>query len=379
VDKVFIGSCTNGRIEDIRAVAALAKGKKVADGVYAMVVPGSGVVKEQAENEGLDKILSDAGFDWREPGCSMCLAMNPDKLLPQERCASTSNRNFEGRQGNGGRTHLVSPAMAAAAAIMGTLSDVRKLDVVDELPTYTESKSYLSDDLVVAPMPKKGKGGAVTGASGMPSFTILKGKAAALDLQNIDTDMIIPKQFLKTVKRTGLGISAFYEMRYDQDGKEREDFVLNKDGYRNSEILIAGDNFGCGSSREHAPWAINDFGIRCIISTSFADIFFNNCFKNGMLPIKLPEADVRVLMGDADAGAELEIDLPAQVIRRPDGSEIAFDVDPFRRNCLINGLDDIGLTLQKSDQIAEFEKIRSTTYPWLDGAGYQERKATPAH
>jgi 3-isopropylmalate dehydratase len=143
--------------------------------------------------------------------------------------------------------------------------------------------------------------------------------------------------------------------------------------------LIAGDNFGCGSSREHAPWAINDFGIRCIISTSFADIFFNNCFKNGMLPIKLPEADVRVLMGDADAGAELEIDLPAQVIRRPDGSEIAFDVDPFRRNCLINGLDDIGLTLQKSDQIAEFEKIRSTTYPWLDGAGYQERKATPAH
>jgi 3-isopropylmalate dehydratase len=213
----------------------------------------------------------------------------------------------------------------------------------------------------------------------MPSFTILKGKAAALDLQNIDTDMIIPKQFLKTVKRTGLGISAFYEMRYDQDGKEREDFVLNKDGYRNSEILIAGDNFGCGSSREHAPWAINDFGIRCIISTSFADIFFNNCFKNGMLPIKLPEADVRVLMGDADAGAELEIDLPAQVIRRPDGSEIAFDVDPFRRNCLINGLDDIGLTLQKSDQIAEFEKIRSTTYPWLDGAGYQERKATPAH
>jgi 3-isopropylmalate dehydratase len=305
--------------------------------------------------------------------------MNPDKLLPQERCASTSNRNFEGRQGNGGRTHLVSPAMAAAAAIMGTLSDVRKLDVVDELPTYTESKSYLSDDLVVAPMPKKGKGGAVTGAGGMPSFTILKGKAAALDLQNIDTDMIIPKQFLKTIKRTGLGISAFYEMRYDQNGKERGDFVLNKDGYRNSEILIAGDNFGCGSSREHAPWAINDFGIRCIISTSFADIFFNNCFKNGMLPIKLPEADVRVLMGDADAGAELEIDLPAQVIRRPDGSEIAFDVDPFRRSCLINGLDDIGLTLQKSDQIAEFEKIRSTTYPWLDGAGFQERKATPAH
>ena len=379
IDKVFIGSCTNGRIEDIRAVAAVAKGKKVADGVYAMVVPGSGVVKEQAENEGLDKILIDAGFDWREPGCSMCLAMNPDKLLPQERCASTSNRNFEGRQGNGGRTHLVSPAMAAAAAITGKLTDVRKLDVADELPVYTESKSYLSDDLVIAPLPKKGKGGAITGASGMPTFTVLKGKAAALDLQNIDTDMIIPKQFLKTIQRTGLGISAFYEMRYDKDGKERDDFVLNKDAYRNSKILITGDNFGCGSSREHAPWAINDFGIRCIVSTSFADIFFNNCFKNGMLPIKLPEADVRVLMSDAEAGAELEIDLPAQVIRRPGGSEITFDVDPFRKNCLIHGLDDIGLTLQKGNGILEFEKFRSAAYPWLDGAGYEERKASLAH
>ena len=309
----------------------------------------------------------------------MCLAMNPDKLLPQERCASTSNRNFEGRQGNGGRTHLVSPAMAAAAAITGKLTDVRKLDVADELPVYTESKSYLSDDLVIAPLPKKGKGGAITGASGMPTFTVLKGKAAALDLQNIDTDMIIPKQFLKTIQRTGLGISAFYEMRYDKDGKERDDFVLNKDAYRNSKILITGDNFGCGSSREHAPWAINDFGIRCIVSTSFADIFFNNCFKNGMLPIKLPEADVRVLMSDAEAGAELEIDLPAQVIRRPGGSEITFDVDPFRKNCLIHGLDDIGLTLQKGNRILEFEKFRSAAYPWLDGAGYEERKASLAH
>ena len=213
----------------------------------------------------------------------------------------------------------------------------------------------------------------------MEKFEKLTAIAAPMPLINIDTDMIIPKQFLKTIKRSGLGVSAFHEMRYNLDGSENPDFVLNKPQYRETEILVAGDNFGCGSSREHAPWAIKDFGIRSVISTSYADIFFNNCFKNGMLPIKLPEADVRVLMGDADAGAELEIDLPAQVIRRPDGSEIAFDVDPFRRNCLINGLDDIGLTLQKSDQIAEFEKIRSTTYPWLDGAGYQERKATPAH
>jgi 3-isopropylmalate dehydratase small subunit len=227
-------------------------------------------------------------------------------------------------------------------------------------------------------MPKKGKGTAQAGAGGMPKFTVLKGKAAALDLQNIDTDMIIPKQFLKTIKRTGLGVSAFYEMRYNEDGSERDDFVLNKPGWRDSKILVAGDNFGCGSSREHAPWAINDMGIRCVISTSFADIFFNNCFKNGMLPIRLPEAQVRELMADADAGGELEVDLEKQVVVRPDGTEIAFDVDPFRKNCLLNGLDDIGLTLQKKDKIATFEESRSVSYPWLDGAGYAERKAVAA-
>jgi len=373
IDKVFIGSCTNGRIEDLRAVARIARGRKVADSVYAMVVPGSGIVKEQAEAEGLHTILIEAGFDWREPGCSMCLAMNPDKLLPQERCASTSNRNFEGRQGNGGRTHLVSPAMAAAAAITGKLSDVRKFDMCAEFP-ITDSRIYLGDEVVIAPEAKKGKGGRVFDSDAVPKFVTLKGTAAVLDLQNIDTDMIIPKQFLKTIKRTGLGVSAFYEMRYNEDGSEREDFVLNKAGFRNAKILIAGDNFGCGSSREHAPWAINDFGIRCIISTSFADIFFNNCFKNGMLPIKLPEPQIRKLMENAGAGSELEVDLQAQVIRSPDGSEVTFDVDEFRKHCLLNGLDDIGLTMQKSDKITGFEKSRSTQYPWLDGAGYDQRE-----
>ena len=373
IDKVFIGSCTNGRIEDLRAVARIARGRKVADSVYAMVVPGSGIVKEQAEAEGLHTILIEAGFDWREPGCSMCLAMNPDKLLPQERCASTSNRNFEGRQGNGGRTHLVSPAMAAAAAITGKLSDVRKFDMCAEFP-ITDSRIYLGDEVVIAPEAKKGKGGRVFDSDAVPKFVTLKGTAAVLDLQNIDTDMIIPKQFLKTIKRTGLGVSAFYEMRYNEDGSEREDFVLNKAGFRNAKILIAGDNFGCGSSREHAPWAINDFGIRCIISTSFADIFFNNCFKNGMLPIKLPEPQIRKLMENAGAGSELEVDLQAQVICSPDGSEVTFDVDEFRKHCLLNGLDDIGLTMQKSDKITGFEKSRSTQYPWLDGAGYDQRE-----
>eukprot|EP00793_Prasinoderma_coloniale_P000280 PRCOL_00005264-RA len=378
IDKVFIGSCTNARIEDVRQAAAVAKGRKVADGVYAMVVPGSGLVKEQAEAEGLDKVLVEAGFDWREPGCSMCLAMNPDKLLPQERCASTSNRNFEGRQGNGGRTHLVSPAMAAAAAVTGSLTDVRELLDDDSLAAMeeapTDSKSFL-EPVVLPPKPATAGAGAVEGASGMPKFTTLKGVAAPLDLQNVDTDMIIPKQFLKTIKRTGLGVSAFYELRYDPEtNEELPDFVLNREPYRSSKIMVAGDNFGCGSSREHAPWAINDFGIRCVISTSFADIFFNNCFKNGMLPIKLPYDDVRALMADAEEGKELEVDLEAQVVRRPGGEEIKFDVDEFRKHCLLNGLDDIGLTLQQDDAITEFEAMRDEKFPWLNGIGAYDSK-----
>jgi len=191
-----------------------------------------------------------------------------------------------------------------------------------------------------------------------------------MDIQNIDTDMIIPKQFLKTIKRTGLGVAAFYELRFDDNGQELPDFVLNKEGYRDSKILVAGNNFGCGSSREHAPWAINDFGIRCIVSTGFADIFFNNCFKNGMLPIVLDKDTVRTLMDDAEAGKELEVDLPSQTITRASGDKIAFEVDAFRKKCLIEGLDDIGLTLQKADKIDTFEKKREDSFPWLvEGVG----------
>mmetsp|Transcript_35064 Transcript_35064/g.75981 ORF Transcript_35064/g.75981 Transcript_35064/m.75981 type:complete len:350 (+) Transcript_35064:122-1171(+) len=337
-----------------------------------MVVPGSGLVKQQAEAEGLDVILKEAGFDWREPGCSMCLAMNPDKLLPGERCASTSNRNFEGRQGAGGRTHLCSPAMAAAAAIAGHLVDVRKLlPEGADTSQITDAKDYL---LPVAPREaaRKEEAGDVAGGTGMPKFTTLKGVGAKLDIQNIDTDMIIPKQFLKTIKRSGLGVSAFYELRYDPEtGEENPDFILNNGAWRDSKIIVAGDNFGCGSSREHAPWAINDFGVRCIISTSFSDIFFNNCFKNGMLPIVLDNDTVRDLMADCDSGEEIEVDLPNQVIRRPNGAEISFQVDPFRKMTLVNGLDDIGLTLQKEDKIAAFEKIRDQYYPFFNGIGYE--------
>jgi 3-isopropylmalate/(R)-2-methylmalate dehydratase small subunit len=201
----------------------------------------------------------------------------------------------------------------------------------------------------------------------MDKFDKLDGVAAPLNLINIDTDMIIPKQFLKTIKRSGLGTHLFDEMRYDDDGKEIADFVLNKPQYRDSKILIAGDNFGCGSSREHAPWAIADFGIRCVIATSFADIFYNNCFKNGILPIVLPQDQIDLLMDDAERGANaiVAIDLEAQTIKGPDGGTITFEVDGFRKHCLMNGLDDIGLTMQKQDKISEFEAGRASGQPWL--------------
>ena len=201
----------------------------------------------------------------------------------------------------------------------------------------------------------------------MEKFSELTGVAAPLPMINVDTDKIIPKQFLKTIKRTGLGQNLFFEMRYEDDGTDKSEFVLNKPAYRQASILIAGENFGCGSSREHAPWALLDFGIRCIIAPSFADIFFNNCFKNGILPIKLPQADVDKLMDDAERGANatVTIDLENQVIKGPDGGTIAFDVDPFRKHCLLNGLDDIGLTMQRGEAIETFEAERKAAEPWL--------------
>lgn len=200
----------------------------------------------------------------------------------------------------------------------------------------------------------------------MEKFTSLTSVAVPLPMINVDTDMIIPKQFLKTIKRTGLGKSLFYEMRYDEAGKENPDFVLNKAAYRNAKILVAGDNFGCGSSREHAPWALLDFGVRCVISTSFADIFYNNCFKNGILPVVVSPEDLAKLMDDAERGsnATLTVDLEAQEIRGPDGGVVRFDIDPFRKKCLIEGLDDIGLTMQKADKIQAFEETASLARPW---------------
>ncbi|PIE11941.1 MAG: 3-isopropylmalate dehydratase small subunit [Rhodobacterales bacterium] len=201
----------------------------------------------------------------------------------------------------------------------------------------------------------------------MDKFEKLTGIAAPMPLINVDTDMIIPKQFLKTIKRSGLGQNLFDEMRFDRDGNEIPDFVLNKPAYRAAEILVAGDNFGCGSSREHAPWAIKDFGIRCVIAPSFADIFFNNCFKNGILPIALPQETVDVLMKDAEKGANarMTVDLEAQEITTSEGEVIPFDVDPFRKHCLLEGLDDVGLTLEKAAAIDGFEAKAGLERPWV--------------
>jgi 3-isopropylmalate/(R)-2-methylmalate dehydratase small subunit len=201
----------------------------------------------------------------------------------------------------------------------------------------------------------------------MDKFTQLTGIAAPLPLINVDTDMIIPKQFLKTIKRSGLGANLFDEMRFDTNGNEIPDFVLNRPAYREAQILVAGENFGCGSSREHAPWALLDFGIRCVIAPSYADIFFNNCFKNGILPIELPQEQVDALMKDAEKGANarVTVDLEAQTVTASDGTVFRFEVDPFRKHCLLNGLDDIGLSLEKAAFIEGFEAKAAQARPWV--------------
>ncbi|KTB11248.1 3-isopropylmalate dehydratase [Nakaseomyces glabratus] len=404
VDKVFIGSCTNGRIEDLRNAAKVLNGHKIAPNIKrAMVVPGSGLVKVQAEEEGLDKVFIAAGFEWREAGCSMCLGMNPDILDKYERCASTSNRNFEGRQGALSRTHLMSPAMAAATAVAGHFVDIREFkynnaddakvtissdedeeleeaayehtepqqpgdaptdvenDQLKDIPVESETKRLKTD--VTKPV-----------AGGMDPFVVLNGLAAPLEKANVDTDAIIPKQFLKTIKRTGLRSGLFYEWRFvkDDSGKDKEtDFVLNVNPWRKAEVLVVtGDNFGCGSSREHAPWALKDFGIKSIIAPSFGDIFYNNSFKNGLLPIRIDQDTiVNKLVPVAKAGKNLVINLPDQTISDSDGNVLVehFEVEAFRKHCLVNGLDDIGITLQKEQYIDQYEKIRREKYSFYEG------------
>lgn len=397
VDKVFIGSCTNSRIEDLREAAKILYGRKIASHVYAMLVPGSGLVKKQAEAEGLDKIFTAAGFDWREAGCSMCLGMNPDQLSPGERCASTSNRNFEGRQGSGGRTHLMSPAMAAAAAVTGYLTDVRKLTSGGRVgyeankPGFeiqiTDSKSYI--DKMSAPTPATD--GSVnpdestdedkirdvppsqisTSGGGMEKFTTLTGIAAPIDRANVDTDLIISKNYLKTIKRTGLGYAFMSTLRYDPKTNEpNPDFVLNQSPWNKAKIVVSRDNWGCGSSREHAAWAMLDFGIRAVIVPSIADIHATNLNKNGIVAAILPEDQVEQVMQSAKAGQEVTVSLEDLEVKLADGQTFKFQMDSFTRHCLLNGLDDIALTMEKAAQIDAFEDKRSKETPWLDGFGY---------
>lgn len=412
IDKVFLGSCTNARIEDLRAAAAVVKGHKLAPNIKrAMVVPGSGLVKRQAEMEGLDKIFKDAGFEWREAGCSMCLGMNPDTLEPYERCASTSNRNFEGRQGYLGRTHLMSPVMAAAAAIEGHLTDVRYFNYVDhdsprvsicaepenvgplDLSAKTvedkQSEADVGDTSSLEEEDQQGDAGNSSETSspthsgrsspysksfGMKPFTVVCGVAAPIDKANVDTDMIIPKQFLKTIKKTGLKDALFYELRFqrDENGEmKRTDWTLNQKPWNHAEILVvSGDNFGCGSSREHAPWALKDFGIKVIIAPSFGDIFYNNSFKNGLLPIRLDQTIIKqTLRPIATSGGKLEVDLPNQTIRDENGNVLVdhFEIEGFRKHCLVNGLDDIALTLQMEDIISAYEEMRRDKFSFWEG------------
>lgn len=407
VDKVFIGLCTNARIEDLRAAAKVAKGHhKAANVKLVLVVPGLGLIKKQAEREGLDKVFEQAGFLWREAGCLMCLGMNPDILDPEERCALTLNRNFEGRQGFASRTHLMSPAMAAAAAIKGHFTDIREFDYdtsdepavkvasddedkelqeavyahekqpvaatdsdredrINDIPALHEQ--HLHDAAAAAEALKQ------AAAAAMEPFTVLSAVTAPLDKANVDTDAIIPKQFLKTIKRTGLLAGLFYELRFRKDAQGHDvktDFVLNTPPYTAAEILlVTGDNFGCGSSREHAPWALKDFGIKCIIAPSFGDIFFNNTCKNGLLPIRVPQQEiVGKLYPVAAAGQKLTVDLPQQQIRNAEGEVLVlFEFDPFIKHCLVNGLDDIGLTLQKEEHIARYEAVRRERFSFLEG------------
>ncbi|KAK5108029.1 hypothetical protein LTR62_008864 [Meristemomyces frigidus] len=398
LDKVFIGSCTNARIEDLRIASHIVKGKKIAPTLKrAMIVPGSGLVKKQAEEEGLDRIFEDAGFEWREAGCSMCLGMNPDILSPGERCASTSNRNFEGRQGAGGRTHLMSPAMAAAAALVGKLADVRDLANYEQaIPDSKKAAKGINNppqphvddpesdadldnilDLAENSQGNSVKTNAPGSTAGMPKFTQWKGIAAPMTQTNIDTDAIIPKQFLKTIKRAGLSNGLFWSARFNsKDGTPNKDFILNQSPYDKAKILVCtGANFGCGSSREHAAWALQDFGIRCVIAPSFGDIFYNNTFKNGMLPLQISDMTALNRIADeAKAGREIEVDLEGQTVKDAEGKVLAeFQAESFRRHCLINGLDDIGLTMEKEEKIVKFERKRTEDMPWLDGSGYLSR------
>ncbi len=335
VDVVFIGSCTNSRISDLRLAASVLKDRRVHEGTRVMIVPGSQQVKAQAEREGLDVIFRAAGAEWREAGCSMCIAMNGDQLSPGQYAVSTSNRNFEGRQGKGGRTFLASPADR------GRLGDQRR--------------RHRSPHAARRRGPRHRRRRVLTWPSGFRSFT---SRVVPLTAENVDTDQIVPARYLKVTDKEGLADALFRDYRFDEDGTKKDPpFILDRPEMQGRRILLVGDNFGTGSSREHAPWALRSWGIQAILSTSFADIFRSNALKNGVLPIVVdPATHARLFeMIAADADAELRVDLAEQGILLPDGSTLDFDVDPFSKMMLMAGTDEIGYVLAKDAEIAAWE------------------------
>ena len=329
IDVVFIGSCTNSRITDLRQAAEFIEGRKVANSVRMMVVPGSQQVKKQAESEGLDRIFREAGAEWREAGCSMCIAMNGDQLQPGQFAVSTSNRNFEGRQGKGGRTFLASPLTAAASAVAGAVTDPRTM------LTWTELRR-----------------------SAVEKLKQIHGSIVSIPVNDIDTDQIIPARFLKVTDKQGLGQAAFCDWRYLEDGETPDpDFVLNKPEYQGASVLVAGNNFGCGSSREHAPWALLGAGFKAVISTEFADIFRNNALKNGLLPILVDSETQQQLfsLADEDPRTSVSVDVEAQKLTLPDGRAVDFPLDGFSKYCLLNGVDQLGYLLALDDEVQAYE------------------------
>jgi len=386
VDKVFIGSCTNARLEDFRAAAQILKGKKIAPNIkLALAVPGSGSVKHAAEEEGIDIIFKRAGFEWREAGCSMCVGLNDDALLAEERCASTSNRNFENRQGTAGRTHLVSPIVAAATAIEGALAapspsykpleDIVHLQHVDPM-VASDSEDWSDDDRSPQDSePNLSAESALRHIIQSPDAVAanqlfednIKGLVAVIERANIDTDAIFPKQFCTTTERTGLGHALFHNLRYHPNGDCKTDFVLNKPLYRRARILLAtGPNFGCGSSREHAVWALKDFGFRCIIAPSFADIFYNNAFKNGLLPVVVDTATVNSIVAESHAERHIEINLREQTIRFGERGLQHFEIAQRRKHELLSGKDEIESSLAFERYIRSYESLSRECSPWLE-------------
>ncbi|KAL8980477.1 MAG: hypothetical protein Q9205_004446 [Flavoplaca limonia] len=380
VDKVFIGSCTNARLEDFRAAAHVLKGNKISSSVkVALAVPGSGAVKRAAEKEGLNAIFEQAGFQWREAGCSLCVGLNEDALLPFERCASTSNRNFESRQGTSGRTHLVSPVVAAGTAIKGTLSEP-PLDKIPSLAdTYgveyssgsdesdSESEAEDSENEIVDSM-KPPKPASL--AAKVRYTSVVQGTVAVIERSNIDTDCIFPKQFCTTTERTGLGHALFHNLRYNPAGEPNTEFILNRaEGTAAAILLATGPNFGCGSSREHAVWALQDFGFQCIMAPSFADIFYNNAFKNGLLLVKADAELMAKVLAASRNQTRVQIDLTEQKMSDQNNVGLGrFDIEKSRKTELLNDMDEIDTTLDSLAEIKAFEGSRRAALPWIEDA-----------